>query len=178
MSMKFRVFLVSICIVTFYNCKSTATLAEIEFMRNTVSDKNFTIVANSANPVAFVNVRGIENLLPPGSNLARINLINIQNNFTIKNDSVFLDMPFYGERRFASGYGTETGLKFQGKPDRFKSTFNAKKKNYLLEYWLNSKTENLRISLTLFANKTSRFTVNSSHRSTITYDGNWENLEN
>ncbi|UAM99352.1 DUF4251 domain-containing protein [Polaribacter litorisediminis] len=178
MFLKFRFLLLSLLIVNIYSCKSTAALAEIESMRKTVLDKNFTIVANSASPVAFANVRGIEKLLPPGSNLANISLINIQNNFTIKNDSVFLDMPFYGERRFANGYGTETGLQFKGKPDRVKTSFNAKKNKYLLEYWLNAKTESLRISLTLFANKTCRFTVNSSHRSTITYDGNWESLKN
>jgi hypothetical protein len=175
---KFRFLFLSLLIITFYSCKSTATLTEIEFMQKTVLDKNFTIVANSAAPVSFANVRGIENLLPPGSNLANISLINIQNNFTIKNDSVFLDMPFYGERRFASGYGTETGLQFKGKPDRLKTSFNSKKNKYVLEYWLNAKTESLRISLSLFANKTSRFTVNSSHRSTITYDGNWQSLKN
>ena len=175
--MKFKVLFLSFILVSFFNCKSTVTLLEIETMKTIVEDKNFTIVANSAIPVAFVNVRGIENLLPPGSNLANISLINIQNNFTIKNDSVFLDMPFYGERRFASGYGTESGLQFTGKPDAIKTEFNAKKNKYDIVYSLNAKNESLRISLTMFANKKCRFTVNSSLRSTIIYEGDWERIK-
>lgn len=172
--MKFRVIFLSILCITFFSCKSTATLAEIEHLKATAITKNFTIIADAANPAALMNTRGIESLLPPGSNLANISLTNIQNNFTIKNDSVFLDMPFYGERRFASGYGTESGLQFEGIPENVESSFNQKKNSYEFEYWLKAKTESLRISLTLFANKTSRFTVYSSHRSTITYSGHWK----
>ena len=91
MFMKFRFLFLSLLIITLYSCKSTATLAEIEFMQKTVLDKNLTIVANSAAPVSFANVRGIEKLLPPGSNLANISLINIQNNFTIKNPFIIFD---------------------------------------------------------------------------------------
>tara|TARA_R110002072_G_scaffold34164_1_gene102526 strand:- start:464 stop:997 length:534 start_codon:yes stop_codon:yes gene_type:complete len=172
--MKLRILFLTILTTTFLNCKSTASVAEIENLKKIALDKNFTITADTANPVALMNTRGIESLLPPGSNLANINLINNQNNFTIKNDSIFLDMPFYGERRFSSGYGTESGLEFEGVPEKVESSFNKKNNTYEFEYWLNAKTENLRVSLTLFANKTSRFTVNSSHRSTITYSGNWK----
>jgi len=172
--MKFRILLLSILGITFFSCKSTATLAEIENLKETATSKNFTIVADFANPVALMNTRGIENLLPPGSNLANISLVNIQNNLTVKNDSIFLDMPFYGERRFAGSYGTDSGLQFEGIPEKVESAFNEKKNTYEFEYLLNSKTESLQISLTLFANKTSRFTVNSSHRSTITYSGKWQ----
>tara|TARA_R110002096_G_C14338257_1_gene701926 strand:+ start:163 stop:696 length:534 start_codon:yes stop_codon:yes gene_type:complete len=172
--MKFRVLFLSILCISFLSCKSSATLAEIENLKETATSKNFTIISDSANPTALMNTRGIENLLPPGNNLANISLVNIQNNFTIKNDSIFLDMPFYGERRFGGGYGTESGLQFEGIPEKVESSFNPKKNTYEFEYLLNTKTESLRISLTLFANKTSRFTVNSSHRSTITYNGKWE----
>lgn len=172
--MKFRVLLLSILTITFLSCKSSATLAEIENLKETATSKNFIITSDFANPTALMNTRGIENLLPPGSNLASISLINNQNNFTIKNDSIFLDMPFYGERRFAGSYGTDGGLQFEGIPEKVESSFNKKKNTYEFEFWLNAKTENLRISLTLYTNKTSRFTVNSSHRSTITYSGNWK----
>ena len=172
--MKFRLLFLSILTITFFSCKSTASLAEIEYLKETATSKNFIITADTANPTGLMNTRGLENLLPPGSNLGHISLVNIQNNFTIKNDSISLDMPFYGERRFGGGYGTDTGLQFEGIPENVQSSFNQKKNTYEFEYLLNTKTESLQISLTLFANKTSRFTVNSSHRSTITYSGNWK----
>lgn len=172
--MKFRFLFLSILCITFFSCKSTATLAEIEILKEIAMSKNFIITAESANPTALMNTRGLENLLPPGSNLANITLVNNQNNFTIKNDSIFLDMPFFGERRFSGGYGTESGLQFEGIPENVESSFNEKKNTYEFEYLLNTKAESLQISLTLFTNKTSRFTVNSSHRSTITYNGRWE----
>lgn len=172
--MKFRFLFLSILCITFFSCKSTATLAEIENLKETAISKNFIITADTANPTALMNTRGLENLLPSGSNLGHISLVNTQNNFTIKNDSIFLDMPFYGERRFGGGYGTESGLQFEGIPENVESSFNKKKNTYEFEYLLNTKTESLQISLTLFTNKTSRFTVNSSHRSTITYSGNWK----
>ena len=127
--MKLRILFLTILTTTFLNCKSTASVAEIENLKKIALDKNFTITADTANPVALMNTRGIESLLPPGSNLANINLINNQNNFTIKNDSVFLDMPFYGERRFSSGYGTESGLEFEGVPEKVESSFNKKKRS-------------------------------------------------
>jgi hypothetical protein len=172
--MKFRVLFLLVLTLAFLNCKSTATLAEIEHLKETAMAKNFIITADVANTTGLMNTRGLENLLPPGSNLGHISLVNTQNNFTIKNDSISLDMPFYGERRFASGYGTESGLQFEGIPENVESSFNQKKNTYEFEYLLNTKTESLRISLTLFSNKTSRFTVNSSHRSTITYSGHWK----
>lgn len=172
--MKFRLLFLSILCIAFLSCKSTATLAEIELLKETATSKNFIVTANDANPTGLVNTRGLENLLPPGSNLGHINLVNTQNNFTVKNDSIYLDMPFYGERRFSSGYGTDAGLQFEGIPENVQSSFNQKKNTYEFEYLLKTKTESLQISLTLFANKTSRFTVNSSHRSTITYNGNWK----
>jgi len=172
--MKFRILFLSILYISFFSCKSSATLAEIETLKETAMSSNFIVRANSANPTGLVNTRGLENLLPPGSNLGHISLVNTQNNLTVKNDSIYLDMPFYGERRFSSGYGSEAGFQFEGIPEKVESSFNQKKDTYEFKYWLNAKNESLQISLTLFANKSSRFTVNSSHRSTITYNGNWK----
>jgi hypothetical protein len=50
--MKFRLLFLSILCTSFFNCKSTATLAEIEYLKETASSKNFTITADAANPSA------------------------------------------------------------------------------------------------------------------------------
>lgn len=175
--MKFRILLFSIFIMSFFNCKSTATVAEIALLKKTILNESFEIVANSANPIAFANVRGLENLLPIGSSQSNINLVGNQNYFRSKKDSIDFDLPFYGERHVVSSYGSDNGLKFIGKIDRKKTTFNSKKNSYDIEYWLDDQTENLRVFITLYTNKTSILTVSSSHRSTIVYNGNWKELE-
>jgi hypothetical protein len=165
----------SLVVLLCYNCKSTATVAEISNLKEVVAGENFEVNSTFANPLALANVSGLENLLPPGSNIAQINLANIQNYFIVSKDSISLDLPFYGERYMNNGYGTDNGLKFDGKFEKNKMTYNAKRNDYLLEYWLNSNREKLRVAVTLYPNNSSSITVNSSHRSTITYKGNWKN---
>lgn len=176
--MKFLIIFFASLMLTFVSCKSTATLAEIASLKEAVSKENFEIVATVANPVAFANVRGIENLLPPGSNINNINLMSNPNYFRVQKDSIDLDLPFYGERHFAGNYGSDAGFNFKGKINKKKTTFRKKNNSYLIDYWLNNDTESLRVSLILFANKSSNLTVNSNHRSTINYRGNWKKLEN
>jgi hypothetical protein len=175
--MKFRVLVFSLFLLSLFNCKSTATLVEIAALKKVVSKESFEIIANSANPIAFVNVRGIENLLPIGSNQANINLTGNQNYFRVQKDSIDFDLPFYGERHSGGGYASNNGLKFKGKIKEQKITFNAKKNQYLLEYSLHKKREIFQVLVTLYANKTSRIDVSSSNRSAIVYNGNWKALE-
>lgn len=171
-----NVFFLSV-VILFYSCKSTASLSEITALKKVVSEKSFEIAANSATPVAFVNVRGIENLLPPGSTQGLINLVSTQNYVKIKKDSLLMDLPYFGELQIAGGYTSEAGLKFEGIPDSSKVTFNSKNNTYLIEYTLKLKNEILRISLTMYASRSCYFVINSSNRTTITYNGKWKELQ-
>lgn len=170
----FNVFFVTLITISLFNCKSMATTAEIESLKDIVVNKNFTFTANSANPVAFANVRGINNLLPPGSNQANISLVNIQNFFEVKNDSIKMDLPFYGEQQIVNGYSEDNGLKYYGTVVNVKSAFNDRKNSYTIRYKLYNKNEGLQLLLTLFTSKKATLTVNSSNRSTISYDGFWK----
>jgi hypothetical protein len=161
----------------FYNCKSTASIAEIENLKRVVNETNFEITANSATPIAFANTRGLENLLPPGSNVANINLSNIQNYIKIKKDSLIMNLPYYGELQIVSGYNSEVGLTFEGIPSDAINTFNTKKNNFLLMYEVKMKNENLKILITMYASKRCSFSINSSNRTTISYDGSWNEIE-
>ena len=172
---KIRVLLVFILSMYLLGCKSTATVAEINSLKEVVADKNFEFTANSAIPLSFGNTRGIENLLPIGSNTGFINLIGSPNFLKISNDILDIDMPFYGVRNLGGTYNTrDVGFKFKSKIETVKTTFNSKKKNYILRYNVNNKQENLRITLTLFANNTCNLNIISSHRNTINYKGNWK----
>jgi hypothetical protein len=177
MSVNFKRFFILAITIILYNCKSTATIAEIENLKRVINEKNFKITANSATPVAFANVRGLENLLPPGSNLANINLANIQNYIKVKTDSLLIDLPYYGELQIVSGYNSDAGIKFEGFPSTSKFVFNEKKSSYQIYFEAQLKNENIKIFITLFANKRSSFSINSSSRTTITYDGTWKEIK-
>lgn len=177
MSYKFKIFYFICSFLLFYNCKSKVTVAEMTALNNVISKKSFEINANSATPIAFANTRGIENLFPPGSNAAIVNLASIQNCIKIKNDSLLLNLPYYGELQIVIGYNSEAGLKFEGIPSESNISFNEKKNNYLLRYKVNVKNKSLQIVITMFASKRSSFSINSSSRTPILYDGYWKEIE-
>ena len=170
----FKVLFICFFTLSFFNCKSTASLAEKEALKEIVAAKSFTFTANSANPVAFAGVTGIGNLLPPGSNVSNINLANNQNFLTIKNDSIKMDLPFFGEREIISNYGADNSLVFNGVPKKYKVDFNNQKNSYLIKCNLSNRNEVFQLSLILYASKKAHLTVNSSNRSTIRYDGFWK----
>jgi len=90
-------------IVLLYSCSSTklATEKDLSDLNSTLDKGYFMFEANSANPVAFANVRGIENLLPPGSNTASINLVNNPNYLRVRNDSLYISLPYFGEQQLS-----------------------------------------------------------------------------
>ena len=172
-----RFFLIIFLSCLCYNCasKSAATAKELADLKNAVSNQSFKFVANSANPVAFANVTGIQNLLPPGSNQASINMVNNPNFLIIKKDSVFLDMPYYGEQQIAMAYDSNnSGLSFTGLAEAKKINYAEKKQKFTLQYDVKGEREGLKLILVLFPNKTARLDVNSSHRTSIYYYGNWK----
>jgi hypothetical protein len=177
MQIIFRFLFITVLITSAYSCKSAATIAEIDTMKRIVSAKKIKITANSATPMGFANTRGLENLLPPGSNVANINLINIQNHVLVKGDSLLIDLPYYGELQIVTAYNSDAGINFEGIPTSSKFVFNERKKLYQLDFETKLYNESLRMSITLFPNKRSSFVINSSSRTTITYDGFWKEIE-
>ncbi|GAB7256464.1 DUF4251 domain-containing protein [Polaribacter sp. OB-PA-B3] len=174
-----RVVLVSLLVFCFgcSGLKSTATQAEINNLKEIIASKNIEAIFDWAQPMGLNNnVRGLENLLPPGSSTNNINLSGNANFFRIKNDGVHVDLPFYGQQQLSRGYNADAGIKFDGKPQAEKKYFDNKKGAYILKYTLNAKDEGYNATLTLYPNGNCSLNVNSSHRSTIYYNGNWKVL--
>lgn len=176
--MKKIVFIVFVSLF-FFACGSNKLVTNEELLsfKNTIDNHKISFEATSANPVAFANVRGLEGLLPPGSNLANINLVNNPNYFRVKNDSVSFDLPYYGELQMGMGYNRDTGLKFEGVAKKKSTDFNEKKEKYTITYTVATENETLRMYFTLFPNKTARLDINSSNRSSIFYYGDWKVVE-
>lgn len=169
-----------IILVFFMSCassKNKATEFEINRLEKVVSSKKIEAEFIFANPLSFNNVQGIENLLPVGSTTAAINLVGNYNYLRIKNDSISMDLPYFGEQQMFSGYNSDGGIEFDGIPKKATQKYNAKKAAYILKYWLGTNTESYTLILTLFSNKKALLSVNSSNRTNIDYDGSWQELK-
>ncbi|MFK8060243.1 MAG: DUF4251 domain-containing protein [Polaribacter sp.] len=176
-----RVFVLGLVIV-FFSCSSSKKVlnaAEIADFKSTIENKKLEITANSANPQAInAGVTGLQNLMPPGSSIANINLNSIPNFFKINQDSLAIDLPYYGQQQLSKSYNsTDIGVLFNGKAELIKQEYNKKKNSYLIKYRAKAVDENYQIALTLYPNNIARFTVISSHRTSISYNGVWKEQE-
>ncbi len=160
-----------------YSSKKTVSNQQINALKKAVEETGFIINSDAANPVAFANTRGIENLLPPGSNLNRISLSSNANKFSGKKDSIDLNLPFYGEKQMGGGYASDGGFTFNGSAESVDKEFKANKNKYKIDYRIKTDSESLTINVVLFENKSSVITINSSIRTTIIYYGKWKAIE-
>lgn len=177
---RFIMRLVVACLMMFFvSCSSlkyNATDAEIANLKDIVKSKKIALSFDWAQPIGLnMGVTGLQSLMPPGSTTNNINLIGNPNFLNINKDSIHMDLPYYGQQQLGRGYNTnDTGVSFKGTP--YKTETEFKENKYILKYWLDSKYDDYRIIITLFANKKSVLRVNSSHRTTINYDGTWKPL--
>ncbi len=168
-----------IIVVVFFfiisGCKSTASVAEMEQLKSTVASSTFKSTYQTAIPVAFVNVRGITNFLPPGSNQNSINLAMHSSHFNADDENVDLRLPFYGEQQSKVDYSNSgySGFLFKGKPNKLATKFNKKNNSYTITYWITTENEELKIFVNMFASNKVIVTVNSSIRTSVTYYGTW-----
>jgi uncharacterized protein YcfL len=158
--------------------KEMPTAEKLSALKSAVENKKIKFEGTSANAIGLANVRGINNLMPAGSNQSNISLIGNSNYFIFDNDTIKMDMPYFGRQDFAKIYdGNNSGFQFDGKLTTFTQQFDEKKGNYSLNFSLDLKNENLNVSLILYSNNKARLTVNSSMRSAILYFGDWEAIE-
>ncbi|MDX6745935.1 DUF4251 domain-containing protein [Polaribacter sp. PL03] len=165
-------------LVIFMSCATTKkalTTSEINSLKEKIDSNLIEATFNWAQPLALNNnVRGLEALLPPGSSSGNINLMGNSNFFRINKDSIHIDLPYYGQQQLSRGYNSDGGIKFEGSADSVEKVFNSKKAAYILKYVLKAKDESYNVVLTLYASNKSNLSVSSSHRTNISYRGEWE----
>ncbi|GGD39186.1 hypothetical protein GCM10011361_02880 [Muriicola marianensis] len=111
-------------------------------------------------------------LLMPGSNANRIDLMGNSNYFRVVGDSVFINLPYFGERQIGGGYGNpDVGINFEGVPLSYVLTKEEKDNKYTAEIKVRDEIETLAINLFLFPSGKADIYVNSTHRSSIRYTG-------
>lgn len=160
----------------FAGCKSAATpmtTEEQQRLDQIVTERNFTMIAQWAEPTpdASINAMASAGLFPPGSSPSRINLGENTNYFKMKGDSVFIQLPYYGERQVVKTYGQAEGITYEGLADELEINKNTKRNYYEIDFRAKDRGETFLINLRLYGGKRGLLTVQSNQRNQIRYDG-------
>ncbi len=164
-------------LLAFTACKSAVeplTAAEQARLDRIVSDRNFTMIAMWAEPTpdAGLNAVASAGLMPPGSSPSRINLGENANYFKMKGDSVFMQLPYYGERQVVKTYGRAEGITYEGLAKDLKVNRNTERNYYDIDFSAKDRGENFLCNLRLYGGKRALLTIQSNQRNQIRYDGN------
>jgi hypothetical protein len=163
-----------------FGCSSTKnSISDNHPIHSLVDSKSFEFTADWANPRVTQSMNAVANsgLIPPGSNVARINLAGNANFIKVNGDSVSANMPYYGERQFGGGYGSATGIEFNGIPKDYVQTFDTDKGKYHISFTINDKSDNYLITMAIYPNKSTTVSVNLSNRNSIRYEGVLKTIE-
>ena len=105
--------------------------------------------------------------MPTG--MSSVNLSSNPNYVKFQPDLIDSYMPFFGTAYSGVGYGTDTGLKFKGKPELFKVEKN--KNTYQIDAVVKGETDNFRLSLSVGFWGSASLTITTNNRSIISYIG-------
>lgn len=126
-----------------------------EEIKNWVTNKNFEIENNWLHPLSG----------------GQVNLMTNPNYIRMHNDSLFVDLPYYGIRRFGGGYPPDGGIRYEGLVTNFKSNEELEKQKLNVSFEAIGAKESFTFVLTVFSNKRTILRVISNMRDVITYRG-------
>lgn len=178
-----KAFIFPIVFAVIFGCtasKNTDSTAQTKDFKKVMETKAFSFTADWANPMATQSLNSIANagLLPPGSNAGSIQLNGTSNFLKVEGDTVSANLPYFGERRFGGGYGSNTGIEFKGVPTSYDQAYNTDKNRFDITFLISEDMEAYNVTLTVFANKTANVIVNSNQRNPIRYAGHVGAREN
>ena len=127
---------------------------------------------------ALVNAREFvftaETAFPTGGR--SVDLTTRTNYVKFHPDRIESELPFYGRAYSGAGYGGDTGMKFDGKPEEY--TVTKTKKEYQIEAVVKGENDTYRILLTVGFEGSASLSVISNNRSSISYSGEISAPEN
>ena len=144
-----------IAIVFMISCSSLKTAPEvIQEVTGKITSKDYTIAVNFANPMRWRQI-----------------YLNSDYDLRIKNDSAFAYLPFFGVAYSAPYGGGEGGIKFAEPIIGYSVKPNKKSDGWDIQFKVKAKENNYEISMNIFNNGNSMFTVKSYNRDPITFNG-------
>jgi len=118
-----------------------------------INAKEFVFIGRTAIPTGFKTM----------------NLTSNPNYVKFYPDRIESSMPFFGKAYSSIGYGGDGGLKFEGKPEEY--TFTKEAKNYQIKATVKGKNDIFKLSLSVSFEGSSTLTIISNSRSPISYNG-------
>jgi hypothetical protein len=97
--------------------------------------------------------------------------INLTSSYNVKfsPDLIESNLPYYGRAYSGVGYGGDSGMKFEGKPEEF--TVTKGKKNYSIDATVKGSNDTYRLSLSMGFEGGATLSITSNNRSFISYNG-------
>jgi len=153
--------------------KNALSEEAVKELRQQADSRNITVKAEWAMPLTTNAMASVfaSGLLPPGSNVSRINLLGTPNSFEIRGDSIYADLPYYGERRIASDYPGGKGISFTGAIENYKTDFDKKNGSYRISFDTDDDAERYDVTIRLFPGQRAILMFYSTQRNPIRYEG-------
>ena len=137
------------------SCSSIkATPEAISAITKQVESKNYTIDVNMAKPL-----RG--KVIPLTSSYE----------LSVKSDSAYAYLPYFGVAQWAPYGSTDGGIKFDEPMKDYSIKPNKKSNGWDISFKVDTKDYVYEVSLSIFNNGNTSFTVNSSNRDVISFTG-------
>jgi hypothetical protein len=148
-------FFIALSVLFLLSCTSTKSLKETdEKVTRMVNDRNYEIRMSYANPVRLSQVA-----LSSGYTLS------------IKGDSAFAYLPYYGVAYVAPMNPAEGGIKFAEPMQAYKLSENKKKDGWMIDFKVNTTECHYRFHLLIFSNGNSDVQIISSEKESINFTG-------
>nr|WP_288834801.1 DUF4251 domain-containing protein [uncultured Flavobacterium sp.] len=140
--------------------RSEKNLEKQTAIEKLIEAKEFQFVARNSNSQTF----------------RMIDLSIIPNFIKFKPDFIKSEMPFFGRGFSGLGYGgSDTGLKFEGKPERF--LISKVKKGYQIDVTVKGQQDLFNMTLFVSFQGSSTLTIISNNRESISYFGEISAIE-
>ncbi len=177
MIMKFYKFTIVCLLAMFISCSSSQKTMEAsaknDQLKEFITEKQFEIVSDFAIPRASAAYTQVVNsgLLGVGNSGTTVNLSGNSNYLRMYGDSISIALPFFGERQFGGGYGRDSGISFNGLYKDYKETYHPEKDSYTISFQTTNATDNAFFTINMYASLRTTIFMNSTNRSSISYDG-------
>jgi hypothetical protein len=160
-------------------CGSTKEVTETERanLEKAVTTPAFTIEMQWAYPLSSGSAQ-LLNSLQPGvrANGNRIYIADAVNYIAVKNDSVFVMLPYFGTRQISGGLPGNVNIQVAQALDDWEARPEKKDNQRSLHIATKHKGESYDISIRLFAKGKATVVLNTSQRQSIKYEGRWESV--
>lgn len=154
--------------------KTKATPEQINKLTELINDKQFEIISDMAYPHVSNGMASLQNsgLILPGSSISQINLIGNVNYLRIVGDSIYAELPYFGERQMNAGYnGSDSSISIENIVQNYSVEKNDKDNSYIMSFDAKTQRELLRFNITIFPNFKTDIVLNGSTRTPIRYAG-------